>query len=50
MRRRGFLFAVVAATFACALPAHALEPIVKEYPVPKGSHPHDVAPARAGAG
>ena len=48
MRRREFLFAVMAAALACAAPAHALEPIIKEYPVPKGSHPHDVAPARNG--
>jgi virginiamycin B lyase len=48
MRRRGFLFAVAAAALGCAVPAHALEPIIKEYPVPKGSHPHDIAPARDG--
>jgi virginiamycin B lyase len=25
--------------------AHAADPIIEEYPVPKGAHPHDVAPA-----
>ncbi|BAV34217.1 lyase [Sulfuricaulis limicola] len=48
MRRRVFLFAVAAAAFSCAAPAHAAEPIIREYDVPKGSHPHDVAPARDG--
>jgi virginiamycin B lyase len=48
MRRRGFLFAVTAATLACVAPVHAAEPVIKEYPVPKGSHPHDIAPARDG--
>jgi virginiamycin B lyase len=48
MRRRGFLFAVVVAALACAAPAHAAEPAIREYPVPKGSHPHDVATARDG--
>jgi len=28
--------------------AHAADPVIKEFPVPKGSHPHDVAPARDG--
>ncbi len=28
--------------------AHAADPIVKEYPVPDGAHPHDVAPAADG--
>jgi virginiamycin B lyase len=38
----------MAAALACAASAHAAEPSIKEYPVPKGSHPHDVAPARDG--
>ncbi len=25
--------------------AHAGDPVIREYPIPKGSHPHDVAPA-----
>jgi virginiamycin B lyase len=28
--------------------AHAADPVIREYPVPKGSHPHDVAPAADG--
>lgn len=48
MRRRDFLFAVMATALWCAVSAHAAEPVIKEYPVPKGSHPHDVAPARDG--
>ena len=48
MRRRGILFAVMAAVFSCVAPAYAADPVIKEYPVPKGSHPHDVAPARDG--
>jgi virginiamycin B lyase len=48
MRRRSFLFAVMATMLWCAAPAYAVEPIIKEFPVPKGSQPHDVAPARDG--
>jgi virginiamycin B lyase len=48
MRRRGFLFAVVATALAWVASAHATEPVIKEYAVPKGSHPHDIAPARNG--
>ncbi len=48
MRRRGFLLAVVVAALWCAAPLHAAAPIIKEFSVPKGSHPHDVAPARDG--
>ncbi|MDO8705093.1 MAG: hypothetical protein Q7J84_09130 [Sulfuricaulis sp.] len=48
MRRRDFLFAVMATALWCAAPAHAADPDIKEYSVPKGSHPHDVAPARDG--
>ncbi len=28
--------------------AHAAEPVLREYAVPAGSHPHDVAPAADG--
>jgi virginiamycin B lyase len=28
-----------------AMTVHAADPVIREYPVPKGSHPHDVAPA-----
>ena len=48
MRRRGFLFAVVVAALAGAASTHAAEPVIKEYMVPRGSHPHDIAPARDG--
>jgi virginiamycin B lyase len=48
MRRRSFLFAVMAAALWCAAPVHAAEPVIKEFPVLKGSQPHDVAPARDG--
>src|SRR3989344_1333764 len=48
MPRRGFLFAVMVAALWCAAPAHAADPVIKEYLVPKGSHPHDIAPARDG--
>ena len=48
MRRRSFLFAVMATALWGAAPAHAADPVIKEFPVPKGSHPHDVAPARDG--
>lgn len=48
MRRRSFLFVVMAAALAGAAPAYAADPVIKEFPVPKGSHPHDVAPARDG--
>ena len=48
MRRRGFVFAVVVATLWGAAQAYAVEPAIKEFSVPKGSQPHDVAPARDG--
>jgi virginiamycin B lyase len=48
MRRRDFLFAVMATALWDAAPTHAADPVIKEFPVPKGSHPHDVAPARDG--
>lgn len=48
MRRKGFLFAVLIAALWCAAAAHAAESVIKEFPVPKGSQPHDVAPARDG--
>ena len=28
--------------------AHAADQVIREYPVPPGSHPHDVAPAADG--
>ncbi len=48
MRSRGFLFVVMAVAPSCTAPAHAADPVIEEFPVPKGSHPHDVAPARDG--
>jgi virginiamycin B lyase len=42
---RMFIAAWLALTIG---PAHAADPIIKEYPVPKGAHPHDVAPAADG--
>ena len=38
-------------SWACLTPAIpcAGEPVIREYPVPPGSHPHDVAPAPDGA-
>ena len=48
MRIRNYLLAVLAVAFACAVPAQAAEPVIQEFPVPAGSHPHDVAPARNG--
>ena len=48
MRRKAFLFADIIAALWCTASALAGEPVIKEYPVPKGSHPHDVAPARDG--
>jgi virginiamycin B lyase len=41
----GALFALVAATSQAAGPAPVT---LREYPVPRGAHPHDVAPARDG--
>lgn len=44
---RGFLFgAMFALAFSGA--ASAMEPVIKEFRVPAGSHPHAVAPARDG--
>ena len=48
MRRKTFLFAIVAMAVACATPVQAAEPTLQEYAVPADSHPHDVAPARDG--
>jgi virginiamycin B lyase len=48
MRRRGFLQVVLAVALACATTAQAAEPVIQEFTVPAGSHPHDVAPARDG--
>jgi virginiamycin B lyase len=37
---------IVMACLAFAIEAaHAADPVIKEYPVPKGAHPHDIAPA-----
>jgi virginiamycin B lyase len=38
----------MATALCCAAPVHAAESTIKEFPVPKGSQPHDVAPARDG--
>lgn len=46
MGSRGSI-AIIALALAAFL-AHAAPPAVQEYPVPKGSHPHDVAPAPDG--
>src|SRR5574341_959241 len=35
------------ALFVTAI-ANAADPVIREYPIPKGSHPHDVAPAMDG--
>ena len=48
MRSRSFLFVVMAAALGCAAPAYSADPVIKEFPVPKGSHPHDIAHAREG--
>ncbi len=44
MKTRGSFVAFAALIFF-NMPAHAAGPIIKEYPVPDGAHPHDVAPA-----
>jgi virginiamycin B lyase len=49
--RRTVLLVLGAAVVTCATTAAAATPArvtVREYPVPAGSHPHDVAPARDG--
>ncbi|HSD97419.1 MAG TPA: hypothetical protein VLB06_09795 [Sulfuricaulis sp.] len=48
MRRRGFLLVVMATALWGATAGYAAESAIKEFPVPKGSQPHDVAPARDG--
>jgi virginiamycin B lyase len=48
MRRKVFLFALATAVLGYVAPAPAAGPAIKEFPVPQGSHPHDVAPARDG--
>jgi virginiamycin B lyase len=49
---RPWLVALAAVTLGTALPlaaeARQAAFVVREYPVPEGSHPHDVAPARDG--
>ncbi len=42
----------IAAALLCVAPATpgAAEPVLREYAVPAGSHPHDVAPAPDGEG
>ncbi len=47
MRRAAFLPWLVV-SLALAAPAFAAEPEIHEFPVPKGTHPHDVAPAPDG--
>lgn len=42
------LLAAVAAATSTAAPSHDAQLQVREFPVPSGSHPHDVAPARDG--
>ena len=42
------VFAAVAAATASASPSGEAQLRVREYPVPAGTHPHDVAPARNG--
>ena len=45
--RKGTGFVAFAALLSAALHVHA-EPSIREYPVPDGAHPHDVAPAADG--
>ncbi len=47
MRTAKFIVVFMIALW-CTAPAHAAEPVIKEFPVPNGSHPHDVAPTRDG--
>lgn len=47
MNTRQNLIVLTVLTFT-TVAAHAAGPIIKEYPVPEGSHPHDVAPAADG--
>jgi virginiamycin B lyase len=47
-RNRSAAHLIVWAVLLAAPDLPAAEPTLKEYPVPKGSHPHDVAPARDG--
>ena len=42
------LIVVFMAALWRTVPACAADPIIKEFPVAKGSLPHDVAPARDG--
>ena len=39
------LLVIIAASIVTLKPAHAAQPTIQEYDVPKGSGPHDVAPA-----
>jgi virginiamycin B lyase len=49
MRRRLQVFFLVLAFSAGAVRSSAEEFSIREYPVPAGSHPHDVAPAQDGS-
>jgi virginiamycin B lyase len=46
--RIGKSLVIFAALVLAAGAAHAADPVIREYPVPTGSHPHDVAPAADG--
>jgi virginiamycin B lyase len=48
MRARAAIGAAVATVVLAAPAAAGPAPRIQEYPVPAGSHPHDVAPARGG--
>jgi len=47
MKTRWSIVVFVALILASAA-AYAADPIIREYPVPEGAHPHDVAPAADG--
>ena len=48
MRRREFVSIVVVVALVGVIPAGVASPVIHEFRVPEGSHPHDVAPARDG--
>src|SRR3989442_14324046 len=53
MRRIGLSVMILGAIFVLASqrsPAAPVAYVLREYPVPAGSHPHDVAPAADGGG
>ena len=47
LNRKNSFFCILVALLTLASVARA-EPVLLEYPVPPGSHPHDVAPAADG--